>query len=146
MYDFDEALHRCRGCSNDWIIPGSIRSWNHEFRNWLDEGYCAFVPDGIDPFTKVIDAGLFETCLTIWFKSDSIGRTFKEDIKISGEDGRMLGFKLRVDVVALKGLSTEGIPFMLEVQDIQNTYGLHETYSFWIRFMEIEQYKIFLRE
>ena len=46
---------------------------------------------------------------------DAIGRTFKEDMKISTEDGRLMGFKLRVDVKQLQGLATEGIPFMLEI-------------------------------
>lgn len=146
MYDFDEALSRCRGCSQPWVIPGTLRSWNHEFRWWLDQGACLFAPGGTDPFTKVLNAAQFELCLEIWLKQDTIGRTYKEDMKISSEDGRLLGFKQRVDVQMLRGLSSEGIPFMLDIQTLEQTYGLNETYSFHYRYGEIEQYRIFLRE
>ena len=80
------------------MIPETLRSWQNELRKWIERGECAFVPNGIDPFTKVVNAGLFETCLAIWLRQDAIGRTYKEDMKISTEDGRLLGFKFRVDV------------------------------------------------
>ena len=119
IYEFDEALSRCRGCNEPWIMPGSLRSWSNEFRRWLNKGACNSASDGIDPFTKVLDAGLFESCLEFWLKEDNIGRTYKEDMKISAEDGRLLGFKLKVDVKRLDGLATEAIPFMLDIQEIE---------------------------
>ena len=116
MLEFDEAIHRCKDCEKSWIIPGSLNSWNTEYRSWLDQGLCSFAPDGIDPFTKVLDPSIFESCLKFWLKSDSIGRTYKGDMKINSEDGRLLGYMLKVDVRPLSGLAVEGIPFKLDIE------------------------------
>ena len=29
MYEFEETISRCRDCSKSWILPNSLRSWNH---------------------------------------------------------------------------------------------------------------------
>lgn len=146
MYELDEAISRCRDCSKDWVVPDSLSSWNRAFRAWLDDGSCIFQLQGIDPFAKVIDEGLFATCLDIWLKQDSIGRTYKEDLKVSADDSRLIGYKTKVKARELNGLSSEGIPLMLDLRSIEQQYGLNETYSYFNRYMEIEQYNIFLDE
>ena len=37
-------------------------------------------------------------------------------MKINSEDGRLLGYMLKVDVRPLSGLAVEGIPFKLDIE------------------------------
>ena len=117
-----------------------------EFRWWIDHGYCEYAREGYDPFVKVLEGGIFKSCLDIWLSTDTIGRTFKDDIRLNLEDNRLVGYKFRATVVPLNGLSKEGIPYLDDAERIVETYGLYDSYQWYMRNMEIEQYRVFLTE
>lgn len=87
MLEFDDVMTRCSGCTKTWMMPGTLESWNKELYKWIDEGKCEYVPQGYNPFTKVIEKWRYKACLDIWLKEDRIGRTYKEDLKVKVENG-----------------------------------------------------------
>ena len=55
----EDSVQRCKDCLKPWISPGSLNSVWHEFRSWIDHGYCDLAADGFDPFLKVLDREIF---------------------------------------------------------------------------------------
>lgn len=85
-----------------------------------------------------MEPGLFESCLKYWIEKDSIGRTFSEDIKIEQEDGRILGYKSKIEIFSIPKMARDGVLFMDDMMDLTTKYGLNETYSWYRRYLDIE--------
>ena len=99
---------------------------------------CAAVPEGFDPFTKVIKKNDFENCLNIWVSTDRVGRTYKEDMVFSREDGRLYAFKRKFIHLGIKGLVSGGTDLLIDSQRLAAEYGQEETYAFNLTFFEME--------
>ena len=86
MLKFEDALERCIDCEQSWFVKDTLDFWYPNFRNWINEKNCARVPNGMDPFQKVIHPGIFLSCLKEWINDDYFGKIYSEDIKFS-DDG-----------------------------------------------------------
>lgn len=93
-----------------------------------------------------MDPGLFENCLKYWIEQDTIGKTYSEDIKIDQEDGRILGYKSKIEIMPIPKMARDGVVFMDDMMKLTTTYGLKETYSWYRRYLDIESYKIMMQE
>lgn len=82
LIEFNDRLARCRDCSVDWHLPGSLDSWYIELQKWVDKGLCDKVPDGLDPFDKIIPEEEFRACLN-QFLDTNMGKPYNEDLKFS---------------------------------------------------------------
>lgn len=83
MLEFEDALQRCKDCRKSWFIRDSLDFWYPHFRNWLNDKNCDIAPKGLDPFVKVLEAPVFESCLKRWTNDDYIGQSFREHLKYS---------------------------------------------------------------
>ena len=68
------------------------------------------------------------------------------DLKVTNLDQGIIGFRFRLQIVKLNGLSQDGVPLLDDFRRIEESYGVADTYSTYRRYHEIEQYKIFLKE
>ena len=85
--EFNDRLARCRDCSQDWNLPGSLDSWYEELRKWVEKGSCDDLPDGLDPFHKIIPnepLPYFTSCLNKFLKTDQ-GKPYEQDLKFHND-------------------------------------------------------------
>ena len=146
MIELEDNIHRCRDCYKPWTQPNSIEMWHKEFRLWLDTGSCDQVPRGLDPFYKVINRDDFNYCLNLWFASSSTGRAYKSQMHLFSANDNLHGYRFKLDIIQLAGLASDGTKLLEDVRRITKEYGTNETYAYYRRFFEIEQYVIFLEE
>lgn len=140
MLEFEDALQRCRDCSKSWFIRDSLDFWYPHFRTWLDDGGCEIAPNGLDPFLKVLDPPVFRSCLRQWTSDDYLGRSFREHLKYSQEDGALTSFKMRILMAKLDSFAVEGVKLLKDLYRIEEKYGLKDTSSYQKEFINIEPY------
>ena len=138
MLKFEDALERCIDCEQSWFVRDTLDFWYPYFRNWINEKNCAIVPDGLDPFQKVIHPGIFLSCLKEWINDDYFGKIYSEDIKFSADGWQINGFKARIDITKLESLAIEGVQMLEDLRRIEKDYGLTETNIYFRFFMDIE--------
>ena len=59
----------------------SLKSWFSTYRQWLDNGKCDEMLDGIDPFLKTVPKKEFKACLFKWLTYDSAGIEYERFLK-----------------------------------------------------------------
>ena len=89
------------------------------------------MPNGRNPFTKVIDRYKFTACFDIWLDLDPVGRAYKSDLKLGSAREGLLGYKLKIDIIVMDRLATDGVAMMEDLRRIEKSYGPGEGYS-WL--------------
>ena len=58
--DLANALEACKGCGEDWVMPGTVISWYSHFNAWVGDGQCSGVELNAN---QLVPPSSFETCL-----------------------------------------------------------------------------------
>ena len=71
MHSMNEAFQDCLGCDQSWHLKRSVKSWYHQFSNWVSFGQCSLVAPATIPGQKiVVPQAQFYECLQEWFQTD----------------------------------------------------------------------------
>lgn len=99
------------------------------------------MPRGIDPFSKVIPEVPFEECIFLWAKSP-IGRTYflPFEFWLDQPNKKVKHMKQTIQTIDIKGL--DGATYLDETRNIEEAYGIKETYSFDRAYYGFEIFKV----
>ena len=61
-----------------------------------------------------------------------MGRAYKSDLKLGSAQEGLLGYKLKIDIIILERLATDGVAMMEDLRRIETSYSPGEGYS-WLR-------------
>ena len=129
-----EKLESCEGCTENWIIEGTLSSWYKEFNSWVG-GQGNLDEDGLVPESS------FSEYLNTWLTDQ--GKLFQGVINIEGEiiQGTIMKASMRRLVKA-----QEFLDFMEDIREITDDYGPGYTFPLSESIIWAEHYAVFGRE
>ena len=149
MLDFQDKLQRAYLCEEDWWERNTLRNWYTGFRNWILAGECFLQRDGIKDFDKVIDQENFWVCFNDFLLSDE-GEGQEDDMRFTEDvnvmDRRILGYKTRITAKKIQSAAIQGTQLLLDIRELEKTFGLPNTFSFAQEYLDYEQYFLFTQE
>ena len=154
LVDFMDKLESCEGCSKNWIQEDSLSSWFVNFQSFAKSLTKARPKrsNGMNPCYKAWDSKKeivaeekFYKCLDWYLQTQ--GQQDKSKIKFDeNDDTKITAFKMEARSVYVKSAAKEGVQLLSDINEITNTYGLGDTYSFSQRYLDYETYVVFDQE
>ena len=125
-----------------------MNTWYEPFYDWVQRGECWYLRSGIQPFEYYVDPEQFYPCLFEFFEKHN--KMFDRDIIFSDEadsaNRRILGYRLNVNVKAIREIATDGPRFLEDVRHMESTFGFNGLFSYAPEYLDFEQYVIFDKE
>ena len=149
IQSFNKALIECPECSEDWYIPGTLKSWYDNFNSWTKKGGCA--PDVLasNAADFTIPADKFNKCLDK-FLNDDAGRRYGQDLIYEGtlgqSDFKIKAFRQRAQVKKIDEVAKQGVNYLEDTRRIESDYGPEGTFSYSQDMLDYELYVVFKDE